>query len=221
MKATTGAIWEAASSDDSRPVLNHVQFDAVAGTLMATNSYIAASVPCEVEEGDESGLIPAVALKEAKGRSLAIRDGRATLKLSDGTRTWDLLTDGQFPDMASIFEKYELIEFPFGVNPELMLSCARALGCGGKSYAPLVLHPSSPLKGIRVTSQRGGDGILMPVRLEHQGVFQPTPDLTDPDVLLAGVHAAQRALAGRKGKRKAAEAFHAAALRTTVEAAGT
>lgn len=219
MKATTGAIWEAASSDDSRPVLNHVKFDAVAGTLTATNSYIAAVVPCEVEEGDESALIPAAALKAAKGSSLRVRDGKATLKLADGERSWDVLAEGAFPDMASIFSKYELIEFPFGVNPELMLSCAHALGCGGKSYAPLILHPSSPLKGIRVTSQRGGEGVLMPVRLEHQGDPQPSPDLTDPDVVLAGVHAAQRALAGRKGKRKAAEAFHAAALRTTVEAA--
>lgn len=218
MKATTGAIWEAASTVDSRPILNHVRFDAVAGTLTATNSYIAARVPCEVEDGDESGLIPAAALKAAKGASLVIRDGKATLKLADGERSWDL-HDGVFPDVDKIFGLYEPIEFPFGINHELLGACARALGCGGKSYIPIKLHPSSPLKGIfaEAGSRLGGEGVLMPVRLDGEQAPM-RPDLTLPAVVLAGVEAASAALRGRKGRKKAVDAFHTAALRATLAA---
>lgn len=220
MKATTGAIWEAASKDDSRPVLNLVQFDAEQGTLTATNSYIAARVPCDVEKDDESGLIPAAALKEAKGRSLAIRDGFATLSLYDGERRWKL-GDGSFPDVPGLMAKYDLVEYPFGINHELLADLARAMGCGGKQFIPIKLHPVSPLKGMRVGGPMDAEGILMPVRIHHTDVpFVPaSADLTNPEVLLAGVQAAQSALRARKGKRRATDAFHAASLRATLDAA--
>lgn len=208
VKATTGRIWEAASTEKERPILTGVMFDAVKATLTATNSYIAARVPCEVEDDDDSGLIPAVALKEANGRSLRIADGKATLMLPDGDRSWTLL-DGQFPDVDKIMAATPEAELRFGVNPELMQSLAHALGCGGKSYVPLVLHPVSPLKGMRVAGPRVGEGVLMPIRIAdtNDGALPTAPDLNDDEAVIAAVRAAAAAIDGRRGKKKAAQAF--------------
>jgi hypothetical protein len=210
MKATVGRIWEAASKDDSRPVLTHVSFDAKAGTLTATDSYILARVECEVEDGDESSLIPAAALKQAKGQSLRVSDGKATLQLPDGgERSWPLL-DGAFPDADKIFKQYPDGGFGFGVNPELVKCLGVALGAGGSRCLPIALHPLNPLRAIRVTTpSNGGLGLLMPVRLADAPSMKLTlgPDLHNDEAVIAAVRAATFALERKRGKAKAAKAF--------------
>lgn len=155
-----------------------------------------------------------------KGASLAIRGGKATLKLADGERTWDLY-EGNFPDIESVIAKYDAVDVPFGVNPELLATLGKALGGGGRQYNPILLHaPPSPLLAMRVEMPRDSShGVVMPVRTERTVDPKPRADLTDPDVVLAGVTAAARALARRKGKLKAVDAFHAATLRATLAGA--
>lgn len=208
MKATTGRIWEASSAEPSRPLLTGVMFDAVKATLTATNSYIAARVPCEVEDGDDSGIIPAVAIKEAKGRSLRIADGKATLTLPDGDRSWTLIT-GTFPDCDSIFDNYPAISSPFGLNAGLLRQLSDALGCDTKNHIPVALHPVSPLKGMRVTAPREGEGVIMPVRIpgSDDAPFKAAADLGDDEAVIAAVRAAASAIDKRRGKKKAAQAF--------------
>jgi hypothetical protein len=210
MKATVGRIWEAASSDSSRPVLTHVRFDAEKATLLATNSYIAARVPCEVEPGDESGLIPAVAIKEAAGRSLRIADGKATLFLPDGERAWNLLTDGEFPDVEGVLDAAPVAPTRFGINAGLLASLSAALGASPKHHQPVALHPVHPLKGMRIEAT-DATGVLMPVRIVDGG--QPAaepPDLSDDGRVVAAARAAVAQLNQRRGKAKAAKAFRAA-----------
>src|SRR4051812_10454668 len=105
MRALVGRIWNAAATTDARPMLKGVYLDVETSTLTATDSYMAARVPCEVEDGDESGCIPVAALKEADGQSLRVSGGTATLTYLDGgTRTWKLI-EGQFPaNVAEIFK---------------------------------------------------------------------------------------------------------------------
>ena len=58
--------WLAVSHDDSRPHLTHVLLDVAKKVLVATNGHIMAIIPCEVEDGDVGGLIPAFALEYAR-----------------------------------------------------------------------------------------------------------------------------------------------------------
>jgi hypothetical protein len=207
--AHTGRIWEAASTDSSRPVLTAISFDAVKGTLTATDSYVMARVPCEVEEGDESGLIPSEALKTAKGRSLTIAGGKATLALPDGERTWNLL-DGTAPNFDKILGDTPEIDAPFGLNADLLKKLALALNNG--SLGPLALHPVHPRKAIRVEAGKDGEGVIMPVIVRTDGApLPPKPaDLTDDDKLITAIKAATAQLDKRRGKRKAAQAFREA-----------
>jgi hypothetical protein len=215
VKATTGRIWEAASTEASRPVLMHVMFDAKKGTLTATDSYVIARVPCEVEEGDESGLIPAAALKTAAGKSLHIADGKATLKLADGERSWPLLTGATFPDADKIISGYPPVDAPFGLNTRLLRELGNALGA--VDHLPIALHPVHPLKGILVNGPAPGGatvGVIMPVRLDghHEAPPLRAPDLSNDAAVLSGVQAAVAALDKRRGKKKAAQAFRDAVL---------
>lgn len=212
MIATTGRIWEAASNESSRPVLCGVYFDAKAGTLTATDSYVMARVPCEVEEGDESGLIPAEAVKTANGKSLRVSDGKATLTLPDGERTWNLI-EGTAPDFDKILSDALTIEEPFGLNAELLKNLASALS--RDKFSPVVLHPVHPRKAIRVDAKEAGgvEGLIMPVIVRGGQVYEPpapAPDLTDDDKLIGAIKAAAAQLDKRRGKRKAAQAFREA-----------
>ena len=211
MIAHTGRIWEAASDDNARPVLMGVYFDAKAGTLTATDSYIMARVPCETEKGDESGLIPAEALKVANGKSLLVADGKATLKLSDGVRAWNLM-EGKPPDFTKILAAAEKVEAPIGINADLLKRLSLALN--NAEVSPLALHLVHPRKSIRVECREGVEGvegIIMPVFVRTDGAPLPpkanTPDLTDDDKVIAGIKAAMALLDKRRGKRKAAQAF--------------
>lgn len=222
MKATHGRIWLAASTDVSRPVLTHVFFDAEKATLTATNSYIAARVPCAVETGDESGLIPAAAVKAAKGESLGVTGGRATLRLPSGEeRSWPLF-NALFPNMDALCP--EPAESPFGINTDLLAAVAEALGAGKTTARPLVMHPGSPIKAIRVAPRlddTDGYGIIMPVRIGDHTLKAPDPtvDLALDAAVIAGVAAFQATVAKRRGRPKAAQAFRDAALQATIDAA--
>lgn len=222
MIASTGRIWEAASKDESRPVLTGVWFDAEKATLTATNSYIAARVPCEVDEGDESGLIPAEAVRIAASgkvcRGLRVADGKATLQLPDGERIWTLLP-GVFPSMDKIFEQAKPA-VRFGLNARLLHDLARALGCGA-DY-PVVIHPTHPLKSILANGPRDDNcvGVLMPVRVEREsGQILTPPDLSNDEAVVTAARAAISALDRRRGKARAAEAFRNALASATADKA--
>lgn len=215
MIANVGRIWEAASKERGRPVLMHVSFDVEKATLTATNSYLAARVPCEVEDGDESGLIPADAIKTAAGKSLRIADGKATLKLPDGERTWPLLVGSKFPDVDKILADTPKADVRFGLNARLLNDLGNAMGAD----TVVALHPVHPLKGMLVTALPDTLGVLMPVRLPSNGVAPVTPDLSNDAAVLAGIEAAMSRINGRRGKKKAAQAFRDALKAATETAA--
>ncbi len=212
MIATVGRIWEAVAHDVTRPILTAVRFNAEAATLTATDTYIAAQVPCKVEEGDESGIIPAVALKEANGKSLRIANGKAVLKLPDGERSWDLL-EGAYPEAVDKVLAETPLANPIGLNAVLLQRLALALL--GDAKETLVLHPTHPLKAIRVAAMRNGQGVIMPVRVPASTGEPLTLEATsfgetNNETLLRGIQAGASALQGRKGKAAALRAFRKA-----------
>lgn len=212
MRAHIGNIWKAVSKDEVRPVLCHVAFDAEKGTLTASDSYILAQVPCEVEPGDDSGLIPADAIREAEGRSLRVAGGKATLSLPDGERSWNLLTDGVFPDAEMLLSKAPSVPVRFGINAGLLARLSEALGAFPAAHEPVVLHPRHPLKPMRVET-REAVGVVMPVRMSGVDVVEP-PDFSDDELVVAAAQAAVKQLKRRRGKARAAQAFREALQRS-------
>lgn len=168
-----------ASRDASRPVLSHVYLNTERARLEATNTYAAALVPVEIEEGDDSGLIPAAALKAQRkaskyaAASLGV-NGKVTLATSEGEQTW-LKGEGQWPDFDRLTPA-EFSSFRIGLNPKLLLELAQALGnpeCVTIEFARVAdkeegegvgAFPAA-LKPMKVTVPAGGDsyGILMPI----------------------------------------------------------
>jgi hypothetical protein len=213
MKATTGRIWEAASKDPRRPVLMHVYFDAKAATLAATDSFILARVPCVVEDGDESGLIPADALKTAAGASLRIADGKATLALADGgERSWPLMATGAFPDVDGILNDHPAGDVSYGLNTTLLHNLSQALTGKGIGQTQVVLSPYHPERGIATRAFGNGTeavGVITPLRLpgEQRHAANGKPNMADDDALIAAVKAAQSMLDRRRGKKAAARKF--------------
>ncbi len=210
MIANVGRIWEAVSTDTSRLALTGVRFDAEAATLTATDTYIAAQVPCKVQEGDESGIIPAAALEEANGESLRIADGKAVLRMLDGERSWDLLA-GPYPETID-----KVLADLAGAPPSNALALnggllqRLTLALLGSTTTALTLHPTHPLRAIRV-AMRNGQGAIMPARGaestdEPLTLEDATFDASD-DAILRGVQAAVAALQSKKGKARAAQAF--------------
>ena len=202
MRVTTGRIWEVAATDESRPVLTCVYFDAKNGTLAATDSYIAARVPCDVDEGDESGLIPAEAVETAGGRSLLVRDGKATLSFGDGERTWNLV-EGTFPDLDEVFTNGAPAKVIVGLNADFLARLSK--GLGGRGVARL--SASHPRKAILVGAPPADvQGAIMPVVLADDAT-PSVPDLWDDDRVIAAARAAVALLDKRRGKKRAAQAF--------------
>lgn len=169
-------IWEAASTDEGRPVLCHVRLNVEKERLEATNSYFLAVVPCMIEDGDETGLIPWKALKAAAraypkpsdGMSASLAVGTKTATLVDRekvTTIWPLL-DGPFPNVDDLLKRnVETMEHPHGYNPEFFHKIGKAVGSAGKGSPAMTIHFSSPLKASKVEGRGDAFGILMPVRV--------------------------------------------------------
>ena len=175
-------IERVASRDKSRPVLSHVYLNTEKGRLEATNSYAAAMIPCEVEDGDESGLIPGDALKAQRkasrysAMSLSV-NGDIRLSTSEGEQSWKK-GEGQWPDLGSHTPE-EFSDFRVSLNPKLLLELAQALGDPEKVVIEFALQGDKTegegvgffpnnMRAMRITVPNGAEesyGILMPIRI--------------------------------------------------------
>ena len=174
-------IERVASRDKSRPVLSHVYLNTEKGRLEATNSFAAAMIPCEVEDGDESGLIPSDALKAQRKasryyRSLSV-NGDIRLSTSEGEQSWKK-GEGQWPDFDRLTPE-EFSGFRVSLNPKLLLELAQALGDPEKVVIEFALQGDKTegegvgffpnnMRAMRITVPSGAEesyGILMPIRI--------------------------------------------------------
>ena len=176
------SIWEAASDDESRPVLTCVYFDVEQATLSASDSYILAEVPCVVEAGDISGLIPAIALRKAAAAALGsftnrdaqvvVADGYATFTGKHGEEQRWPLVDGTFPfstvAVAALFERNTAtVDEPFGMNHRLFGCITRAMGYNDRGNTSVRLHQTGPRSAVYVEGADGARGLIMPVDLRE------------------------------------------------------
>ncbi len=177
-------IEKAASSDAMRPVLANAWLETGKSRLLASNSYMLAVVPVEVEEGDVDGPVSGEALVSARklakhetpniacNGSLEVQGGPTFprpasegMKFPDADQVWPAAYDGE----AGV-DFYEV-----GFNPTLLLELCKAIGLvGGKRFgAPCRLRimrntgtgAVDPLRPFEVIGADGAKGILMPVKL--------------------------------------------------------
>ena len=170
-----------ASKEQHRPVLTNVHLDVDKGQVVATDSYMLARFPVELDEGDTSGPIPVDALKASRKPPLKLRTGEDGVSIR-ANRNVEVVqgeapylsvprgdVDYTFPNADSLFPAV-LADFTIGLNAAKLAQLAKALGSdevvlqftAGKDGNPEALRPIL----VRPISRGDDDpdGILMPIR---------------------------------------------------------
>ena len=172
----SGRVEAAVATDRSRPVLTRVFLRIVEtktgrgrnrkvtreGWLEATDSYVLAQVPVELDDDDTEGMIPVEALVEARTtptRELAV-DGEIRIQGYGKLTTFPRPEMGKFPDTERLFSTEDSPVASVGLNAKFLAKLAEALGTD-----TVRLDIMAPRKAIRVTpaSGNGGRGLLMPI----------------------------------------------------------
>lgn len=160
-------IEKAASEDEMRPAIAVVYLDVENERLVATNSYVLATVPVEIEEGDVSGNISLDTIAEARRRqprkqeAAVTANGEAAVSFKGGTATFER-PDTTFPTWETLMEKQGAPIVRFGISASQLSALAAALGTDG-----VEIEVYSPMKGIHVRALEVTDavGLIMPILL--------------------------------------------------------
>jgi hypothetical protein len=165
-------IEETASKDAARPHLFSPHLDVEGKRLMACNGYALAIVPCEVEEGDQAGLVPAAACRAARGAKHV--KAQAEQVVCDGA-TYARPQD-EFPSVEHAlpgFKEGDDGTVTVGLTTDYLIALVKALGAAGRG-GQIALTIKVPEKGKPVLDQvlvrpmvmADGPviGVLMPVR---------------------------------------------------------
>ncbi len=128
-------IEKAASTDETRHPLMNVHIAEDGKHLVATTGRMLAIVPVEMEPNDERGngaIMPTAliaARKTTKKNDSACRLAlNGSFQLSDGVTLPRPENPGVFPQYAQVIPKDPVIKHTVTLNPELLLSLAKALG---------------------------------------------------------------------------------------------
>lgn len=167
-------IEKACSVDPARPIIHSPYLDVVdspnerIGTVVATDGRIIAMIPCELEEGDQAGIIPADRFKAArkKRKHPGIYDTAEVPCDSPGTG---------FPQWRQVIPPSDTYAKSISVrlDAQLLLNLAAALSVDGSRKIELVIpleddsktvngHPAMKVYPSCTRSQ--GVGYIMPIR---------------------------------------------------------
>ncbi len=178
------AVALAASKDPARPVLNGVHLKCLDGELVieATDGYRLHRAVAGSLEADFEALIPAAWLvttisqvKPGKGPTkLELTETRASISNDMETRSVALIA-GEYPDCASLIEKYEALKHDpkteIAVNPryfaDVLKACELFAGDGtwGAARFRVASEALRPLRFDVSNAERKFLGLLMPVRV--------------------------------------------------------
>lgn len=166
-------IERAADPKGLRPALHCTWLDVEKKRLYASDSYIMASVPVEVDEGDVSGQIPLAATKQARTNQRKSRMSNAVIDAPEGTIEVAMLGGKMILNRGNDSKpEFKKIMTPkaktkpvlsIGLNAELAARLQAALG----AKQGLRLDIYGPLEKIHVTALGDDEavGVLMPIRL--------------------------------------------------------
>lgn len=158
---------------DQRSQIAQPYLDVEASALVASDSYVLAIVPVEIEEGDASGPVPTAALIEARKRtkrrkgqrqgvSQIALNGRA--EVEDGEVSFKRPEIGKFIDWKKVADEKKGAPLAvFGLNPHKLVQVAEAMGCDRRGFLRIEVY--GPLKPIHVSHANGARGVVMPVRI--------------------------------------------------------
>lgn len=176
--------------DKSRPVFQIVHLDIEHSEVRATDSYMAARFPVQLDEGDTDGPIPVEALKSSRKspfsflKKTSIR-ANSHVEVVAGTGedasapyvTLPRETSAyQYPDLDRLWPgEGDLNAFRVAIDATKLIALAKAIGAAGKNQGVVLQFFNSPngdpsaLRSILVTPLGGDDdspsAILMPIRL--------------------------------------------------------
>lgn len=151
-------LWEATSKDgDYRPVLEHVWIDP-ARYAIAANGFILAVVPCIIEGVLPGGvLVPAAAVKAAKGNPITIDLEAQTASVSGNPF---VLWQGTFPNWRELIPARVRKGTPCPIfNSRFLVSLCRAIHLVVDQCYPF---PTGKYTPIVVLGNGGAIGVLMP-----------------------------------------------------------
>ncbi len=136
------------------------------GRAYATDGYIMARVPVELEDGDQDGLLSVEAIKEASKANRTILANSVvtvTATKTGAQTTYARPMLGEFPNCDQIIPT-EPGPFKVCLDAILLAKLAEAMGTDGT--VTLHLHPDNPLAVIYVTpddATNKSDGAIMPI----------------------------------------------------------
>lgn len=166
----------ACSTDQSRPALASVYFDAERAELQASDSYIAARVPVEVGLGETTGFLPVEAVKASRKRDAGGMYCNGAAEVMPAYWNGDAEAPavvsfprpdaGQFPKLEQLWPTGEPA-FTVGINAGFLKRLAEALGAedtavslsfvSRKNDAGEPTGEPDPLRPIIVRPLRGTD----------------------------------------------------------------
>lgn len=156
----------AVSKSERNPVICNPRLDTHAQRMVATDGYVAVSVPVIIEDDDTAGAIPVDALKLARG--IGEKDDPIQLNCNGtvevpGVASFQRHTQGEFPDMQSAFDGFPAKPAAtFAINAEKLLEAAKALG--GSVVQVEVFGRTKPLR-ITPLHGHGGVAVIAPIRV--------------------------------------------------------
>lgn len=147
-----------------RPPLENVWYDSEKSRLIATDGKIMAIVPAEKEDGDVSGYVSPLSIKEyrrAAKKSFVTLQCNSSLKIGGMTLERPTVENmGTFPNVEQVIPKDDTdVTVTIVLNAELLATLAAALGS-----EIVTLKIRKPEMAISVSTAKG-KGLIMPVKV--------------------------------------------------------
>lgn len=193
MKFPLDAVVEGCvDAGGGREHLAHVWLDAKAKTIVASDGWIMAAVPVEVEPGDVSGYIPVPAMAEARRRGrgagpvgkLACRDGVCALENDEVV--WKRPEAGTFPPWQDVLNTAPVRgsrnTVSFRINPNLLIRAAEGLAKFQASEVVMTVaipDVGDPMhSAVRITTEHDSTRGLVAVAMPKKSVDLVQPENT-------------------------------------------
>lgn len=170
MKLERGRPEVCSADDPQRPALEAVYLRD--GALEATDSYCIVRVPVMVEEGDLDGPINRLALelarKHTQGKLDCSRENHTVIPGVGGINRPKLEREAPTYEKLAAENRYDPT-LKITLDPRLLLGVAEAMGT---RYVTIDIPPHEK-HAIRITSDSGGEALLMPVQRGNEGRAEP------------------------------------------------
>ena len=143
-----------------------VNFDAEGKHLTITDGHALIEIPCSVDDGDVSAILPVEAFN-AKGivgrgeqATIAV-NGKVEVKGSGGIKTLDQI-DGRFPRTDSVWPAEEPV-FEIGIDLSLLTRVAKAIPGRNKHVKLVFRRVDGPI--VFEATQSDVKGVVMPISI--------------------------------------------------------